>query len=98
MFRRRGGWRPMRWLPRRHEDHTVEVRAFDRGLRRLEVSDVDGIERPTKHPEALSGRLHGWYSNSTPPMRTESPVSTPAASRASLTPSLSSCDWKSEER
>src|SRR5216683_1325201 len=94
VLRARGRRGPMGGLPAGHEEDAVETRAIYRRFRGREVPDVDGIERPTQHSDTSTHRAHGWYSNSIPPMRTVSPGSTPAPSRASLTPRRSSSVWK----
>src|ERR1700694_5701487 len=78
----------MRRLRARHKEDAIQVRALRRRLCRRQVPFVDGIERSAENADP-----HGWYSNSTPEMRTVSPGSTPAASSATLTPSLSRFDW-----
>src|SRR5712692_4433547 len=93
VLRARGRRGPMGRLAAGHEEDAVEARAFDRRLRGRNVSDVDGIERPTQHPDSSIHRAQGWYSNSMPPMRSVSPGSPPAPSRASLTPRRSSSVW-----
>src|SRR5260370_30190321 len=86
--------RPVRRPPGGDENDPVELRAVHRRARRGQMPDVYGIEGAAKHAEALIAAAHGWYSNSMPAIRTGPPGWIPAASNASLTPSLSSSVWK----
>src|SRR6202165_3961180 len=71
------------------EQHTIEMGVPHSPLCRGEMSQVNRVESSAENTDPG----HGWYSNSTPEMRTVSPGCTPSASSAALTPSLSSSDW-----
>ena len=44
--------RPVRRIVRRNEEHLVELERRARGFRRVEMSEVNGIERSAKHAQA----------------------------------------------
>src|SRR5690349_11788950 len=81
LLRIRDGRGSVRWHRGRNEQDTIEPRAVSGRARRCQVAEVDGVERPAQDADP-----HGWYSNSTPAMRTVSPGFTPAASSARFTP------------
>src|SRR5438067_12005486 len=88
---RRFGRPAMWWAGRGDQQQAIQSAAVEGGRSNRAVAEVDGIEGYSYQPDALAHP--GWYSNSSSPIRTVSPGSTPAASSAAVMPRRWSWTW-----